>query len=150
MPSSDDEKTAPEVPPRTAKRDWSIRFAILAALLLLAFFRSSPSPFSSMTRQPPPPCGPPERLITPEELALHVVKESAWVAIDGQVWDVTQTIRKHPAGPDHIISRLGEDITTVFHQHHHRAGLLELLEREPERIWRVGVLYEPEKQRGRR
>ncbi|GAA5821199.1 hypothetical protein JCM11251_004510 [Rhodosporidiobolus azoricus] len=75
-----------------------------------------------------------------DELKKHVVKDSAWVVIDGQVWDVTNTIMKHPAGPRYIIDRVGTDITDEFHRHHSREGLLGMLESQPNRIKRVGVL----------
>lgn len=31
----------------------------------------------------------PKRIVTGEELAKHTTKESLWVVVDGQVWDVT-------------------------------------------------------------
>ncbi|GAA5891315.1 hypothetical protein JCM6882_004654 [Rhodosporidiobolus microsporus] len=64
---------------------------------------------------------------------------------------VTNTIMKHPAGPSHIIQRVGTDISEEFHKHHHREGLLGMLESQPNRIWRVGVLEKKEeKEKGRK
>lgn len=60
---------------------------------------------------------------------------------------VTNTISKHPAGPGLIIENVGSDITALFAKHHHREGLLGLLESQNNRIKRVGVLLEPEWER---
>ncbi|GAA6038950.1 hypothetical protein JCM8097_000589 [Rhodosporidiobolus ruineniae] len=135
--------------PHQSKANWLFWLAGLAAVCLAVFTYSSPSSLSSLFSPSAPVYGPPERVITPTELRKHIVRESAWVAIDGQVWDVTNTIMKHPAGPNHIIRNVGSDITDEFRKHHHREGLLEMLEREERRIWRVGVMQKrEEKQRG--
>jgi cytochrome b involved in lipid metabolism len=61
---------------------------------------------------------------------------------------VTNTISKHPAGPGLIIEQVGGDITDLFFKHHHREGLLQLLEAQPNRIKRVGVMEREEVERG--
>jgi hypothetical protein len=48
---------------------------------------SPSSALSDWLNPPPPTFGPPERVISRRELAKHIVKESAWVSINGQVWE---------------------------------------------------------------
>jgi cytochrome b involved in lipid metabolism len=38
------------------------------------------------------------RKITAEELAVHCSKESAWLSLDGVVYDVTVYLKYHPGG----------------------------------------------------
>ncbi|GAA5858465.1 hypothetical protein JCM8547_007318 [Rhodosporidiobolus lusitaniae] len=115
---------------------------IVAALALVAYTAFPPLFLTSFSA--PVVYGPPERVITIKELERNVVPESAWVAIDGQVWDVTNTISRHPPGPNYIIRQVGSDISELFHKHHHREGLLAMLENQPDRIKRVGVLEKKE------
>ncbi|BGP14409.1 hypothetical protein JCM10213_004533 [Rhodosporidiobolus nylandii] len=140
--------SSPALPPRRRRACWfAASVAVLAALLACSSSFTSLTSLSSFVRPAAPAYGPPERVIAVEALEQSVVLEgrswAGWVAIDRQVWDVTNTIAKHPAGPSHIIKHLGSDITKQFHEHHHREGLLGTLEMEPDRIKRVGVLARP-------
>jgi cytochrome b involved in lipid metabolism len=44
--------------------------------------------------------------ITVKELRNHCTEKSAWIAIRGKVYDVTDFIRRHPGGREAIL--LGE------------------------------------------
>lgn len=53
-----------------------------------------------------------QRVVTAKELGEHDSREKGlWVAIDGQVWDVTDFVDMHPGGAKIIISNCGKDST---------------------------------------
>lgn len=57
----------------------------------------------------------PDRLITPEELSQHnTVEKGAWIALFGNVYDVTTWIPKHPGGRDSIMKGVGKDHSFGF------------------------------------
>lgn len=51
---------------------------------------------------------------TPEELRKHDSQESAWIAIDGYVYDVTPFLEEHPGGKDIVMDHLGKEATAIF------------------------------------
>jgi len=53
-----------------------------------------------------------------EEVAKHNLKENCWAVIRGKVYDLTQWIDKHPAGPDKILNICGKDGTEIFEKVH--------------------------------
>lgn len=55
---------------------------------------------------------------TMADVAAHADASSCWAAIDGNVYDLTAWIAKHPGGPDHILALCGTDATSAFHQQH--------------------------------
>ena len=56
--------------------------------------------------------------VDPAKLAEHNTQESAWVAISGQVYDVTSLISFHPGGGKLIIAVSGKDATNIFENSH--------------------------------
>ncbi|KAI9176041.1 hypothetical protein H9P43_006405 [Blastocladiella emersonii ATCC 22665] len=58
------------------------------------------------------------RVISTAELATHNTRESAWVAIRGKVYDVTNFISRHPGGEDVMLLGIGRDSTQVFEMYH--------------------------------
>lgn len=48
------------------------------------------------------------RVITLDEMRKHTTEESCWIAVRGEVFDVTPFIDEHPGGFDIIISNTGE------------------------------------------
>ncbi|KAI5475183.1 L-mandelate dehydrogenase [Pseudohyphozyma bogoriensis] len=73
--------------------------------------------------------GPEERLIGAKELMRHrSTKDGVWVAIDGEVWDVTQFLERHAVGPKPLLTHSGSDISSVFHKLHPRPDTLERVE----------------------
>lgn len=73
--------------------------------------------------------GPP-RLITAQELSQHSNGTSLWVAIDGEVWDVTDFYMRHPGGPQILVDHGGQDVTQVFRGIHARGILEKTLSRD--------------------
>lgn len=65
-----------------------------------------------------------QRIISAEELGKHSDGTSLWVAIDGDVWDVTDFYMRHPGGPQFLVDRGGQDVTQIF-QRTHAQGVLE-------------------------
>jgi len=62
--------------------------------------------------------------ISPEELAKHNTKEDSWVALYGEVYDLTAYAEEHPGGAEAIWDVAGQDGTETFEAVHNR----ELLE----------------------
>ena len=61
--------------------------------------------------------------ITGEELIKHNTKDSCWIAIHGQVYDVTSFIDHHPGGASLILKLGGQDATEQY-ETFHDAGLV--------------------------
>ena len=49
-----------------------------------------------------------------DELREHNNEDSAWVAIGGKVYDLTDFLEDHPAGPKSILDTAGADGTDSF------------------------------------
>lgn len=49
-----------------------------------------------------------------EELRKHCFPEDAWTAIRGEVFDITEYIKRHPGGQSAIKKILGQDGTRLF------------------------------------
>lgn len=54
------------------------------------------------------------REVSAEELADHDTEESLWVAIDGEVYDITSLLAFHPGGRKLLLVTGGTDITRTF------------------------------------
>lgn len=54
-----------------------------------------------------------EKIFRLEDVATHNNKEDCWVAIEGEVYDITNFISKHPGG-EIIVSACGTDATDKF------------------------------------
>lgn len=55
------------------------------------------------------------KIVTLDELALHNSLESGvWVAISGQVYDISTFISEHPGGEDILLEAAGTDVTEDF------------------------------------
>ncbi|MFV0459541.1 MAG: cytochrome b5 domain-containing protein [Actinomycetales bacterium] len=55
---------------------------------------------------------------TMDEVSQHADDSSCWVAIDGNVYDVTEWIGEHPGGPTRIENLCGTDGTAMFRGQH--------------------------------
>lgn len=53
-----------------------------------------------------------------QEVAKHNTRESAWVAVEGKVYDVTKWVDSHPGGSEYIELAAGRDITYLFDSYH--------------------------------
>jgi L-lactate dehydrogenase (cytochrome) len=52
--------------------------------------------------------------ISYEEVQKHNTRQSCWVIIEGQVYDVTSFLDAHPAGAGIILKNSGKDATYVY------------------------------------
>ena len=77
---------------------------------------------------PPPPPPPPlpqlhlgqqsGRTVSHAELAQHKAAPSAWLALDGEVYDLTAFAQRHPGGTMMILAEAGRDATATFRMSH--------------------------------
>ena len=52
-----------------------------------------------------------ETVYTWSEIKLHTKKDDKWLVIDGQVYNITNWVRKHPGGRKVISHYAGQDAT---------------------------------------
>jgi len=67
------------------------------------------------------------RTVTVEELKKHTTDDDAWVALYGKVYDFSNFLEEHPAGPESILNLAGTDGTDTFETVHNQ-GMLEEFE----------------------
>ena len=70
------------------------------------------------------------------EISLHPDRSSCWSAINGNVYDLTSWIDRHPGGAERILSICGKDGSSAFSKKH-------LGEPKPEKMlasFKIGVL----------
>ncbi|KZT55325.1 hypothetical protein CALCODRAFT_455628 [Calocera cornea HHB12733] len=65
-------------------------------------------------------------LVSYPELQKHTTRESCWILVRGQVYDVTDFLSKHPAGAQVILANAGKDATSVYGAFH-PPGLVDSL-----------------------
>ncbi len=58
------------------------------------------------------------RLITREELAVHVSDGDVWIAIHGRVYNVSKWTKSHPGGELVLMHMAGKDATAPFSAYH--------------------------------
>ncbi|BGP38751.1 hypothetical protein JCM10449v2_002688 [Rhodotorula kratochvilovae] len=61
--------------------------------------------------------------ITAKEVSDHVTADSAWVVIDGNVYDVTDFLEDHPGGKKVLLKACGKDSSKQFWQFHSKKVL---------------------------
>ncbi|GAA5876357.1 hypothetical protein JCM1840_005999 [Sporobolomyces johnsonii] len=61
--------------------------------------------------------------IPAKEIASHKTAESAWVIIDGNVYDVTDFLEDHPGGKKVLLNSCGKDSSEKFWQFHSKKVL---------------------------
>lgn len=75
-------------------------------------------------------------IISLAELAKHGSPSDCWIAVKGQVWDVTEFLPRHPGGEKLLLSYAGRDATGAFLSVH----ALEVLAAQLAKGKRVGSL----------
>ena len=65
-----------------------------------------------------------------EEVAKHNTDSDCWVAIGGDVYDVTKFMPNHPGGKNAILLYAGKDATEEFDMLHERRVLKKYLDPE--------------------
>lgn len=59
-----------------------------------------------------------DEVFTWQDVAEHNSEESAWIAIDGKVYDVTEFVDKHPGGKELLLLSVGREATDLFNSYH--------------------------------
>lgn len=62
------------------------------------------------------------------EVMRHNTLEDCWIAIEGQVYDVSEFLQKHPGGAAKILRYAGSDATSAFRQIHTKLVLATMKE----------------------
>eukprot|EP00171_Calliarthron_tuberculosum_P021116 IDg21116t1 len=75
-----------------------------------------------------------ETPISLAEVAKHNSKESAWIVVDGKVYDTTKYLYEHPGGAASILIYAGKDATDDFNSIHSNSAKEMLLK------YQVGVV----------
>ncbi|GAA5965174.1 hypothetical protein JCM8115_005378 [Rhodotorula mucilaginosa] len=63
------------------------------------------------------------KAITAQEVSQHTSADSAWVIIEGNVYDVTEFLEDHPGGKKVLLKACGQDSTEKFWQFHSKKVL---------------------------
>lgn len=56
--------------------------------------------------------------ITRAELAKHNKPDDCWCSYEGELFDMTQFLGRHPGGKKIILECAGNDMTELYKQHH--------------------------------
>lgn len=68
-------------------------------------------------------------VISEEEMRQHDSRDSAWISIDGQVYEVTDWLSKHPGGAAKILKYAGRDATEGFKKANHSPAAMRMLQK---------------------
>ncbi|EGG02808.1 uncharacterized protein MELLADRAFT_90720 [Melampsora larici-populina 98AG31] len=63
-----------------------------------------------------------------KEVETHTTEQSAWVIIEGNVYDVTDFLEDHPGGKEILLSNCGKDSTELFQEYHTKKILAKTAE----------------------
>jgi len=105
------------------------------------------APQDHVNTPPPPPKYTPsniknkinqQNVFTQEEIAQHNSKDSLWMIIKGNVYDITEYVRSHPGGERALLKFAGKDGTENVQYHSSR--MLEILNSS----YFIGKLYTEE------
>ncbi|XP_032518354.1 uncharacterized protein LOC116770838 isoform X2 [Danaus plexippus] len=75
------------------------------------------------------------RQITIEEVKKHKRKNSVWMIIHDDVYDVTRFLNEHPGGEDTLLEYAGKDGTQAFEDVHHSEDAREIMKK-----FKIGTL----------
>ncbi|KAI3478692.1 hypothetical protein L1887_59329 [Cichorium endivia] len=92
-----------------------IHFSILAQQLAS---HKTVSPTSILSFSQLPKSSKMGKQIDANELKNHKSADSAWVAVDGKVYDVTEFLDDHPGGKKILLKNCGKDATEAFWTYH--------------------------------
>jgi cytochrome-b5 reductase len=57
-------------------------------------------------------------MVSQSELALHNKKDDLWIALNGNVYDVTLYLQYHPGGETMLMKGAGKESIEIFNYHH--------------------------------
>jgi cytochrome b involved in lipid metabolism len=56
------------------------------------------------------------------EVKKHASASSCWSVVDGEVFDLTKWINRHPGGAQRIVDMCGQDGSAAYHGQHGNSG----------------------------
>ena len=59
------------------------------------------------------------------EVKKHASASSCWSVVDGEVFDLTKWIDRHPGGARRILDMCGQDGSAAYHGEHGNSGRTE-------------------------
>ncbi|KAL7004708.1 hypothetical protein EMMF5_005722 [Cystobasidiomycetes sp. EMM_F5] len=59
-----------------------------------------------------------DKVFNPKEVESHNTNDSAWLIVDGGVYDVTEFLPEHPGGKKILLKACGKDSSAAFWQFH--------------------------------
>ena len=59
---------------------------------------------------------------TMTEVKQHASASSCWSAVDGEVYDLTKWVDRHPGGSKRILAMCGQDGSSDYHSQHGSKG----------------------------
>ena len=90
---------------------WAIAAEIIASAVdFIAWIRAG--------KQKTPTAAGDKKEFTWQEVSKHNTPESAWIAIHGLVYDITNFVQAHPGGKEFILLAAGRDGTDAFESYH--------------------------------
>ena len=98
--------------------------ALLVTLLILLKTSTSRSDETFLD----PTAAKPLRTLTLAEVSEHASNESAWIVIDGGVYDITPYVTEHPGGVKAILKNAGGDATKGFKGPQHPARVFDMID----------------------
>ncbi len=79
---------------------------------------ASASPSATASDTPSPSASP----LTMSQVRKHASASSCWSVVDGEVFDLTKWINRHPGGAGRILDMCGKDGSAAFHGQHGSSG----------------------------
>ena len=65
-----------------------------------------------------------------KEVAKHNDRSSCWVIVDGEAYDVTSYLDKHPGGPQILLQHGGKDATALYEPIHPKGTIQRFIEKD--------------------
>ncbi len=79
---------------------------------------ATPTPEPSTPTPAPTPAAPAPGTYTMEDVAKHAVESDCWSVVNGQVYDLTSWVSRHPGGSRAIVGMCGKDASASFERKH--------------------------------
>ncbi|EFP88585.1 uncharacterized protein PGTG_14790 [Puccinia graminis f. sp. tritici CRL 75-36-700-3] len=93
-----------------------IIITITGTYLLVSYFNQPQAPITSQIQSTQATMT--AKIISVQEIENHKDEKSAWVIVEGKVYDVTDFLEEHPGGKKVLLKNCGKDATELFHQYH--------------------------------
>jgi cytochrome b involved in lipid metabolism/uncharacterized membrane protein len=96
--------------------------ASLAPFAIGTLEGSTPAASTAPTASATPTASGSSAALTLAEVKKHASSSSCWSVVDGEVYDLTDWITRHPGGAKRILSMCGQDGSTEYHSQHGATG----------------------------